>query len=57
MMNRTLQLVLTVPLLVGLLSGCSPEIGSPEWCAQLKETPKGEWTTNQASGYAKHCLF
>ena len=57
MMNRTLQLVLAVPLLVGLLSGCSPEVGSPEWCAQLKETPKGEWTTNQAADYAKHCLF
>lgn len=41
----------------GMLTACAPEVGSKEWCADLKETPKGDWTANQASDYAKHCIF
>lgn len=41
----------------GMLAGCAPEVGSKEWCADMKETPKGDWTANQASDYAKHCIF
>jgi hypothetical protein len=40
-----------------LLSGCAPEIGSKEWCDELDEKPKGDWSTNEATDYAKHCLF
>lgn len=39
------------------LSACSPEIGSKEWCAELKEKPKGDWSMNEAGDYAKHCLL
>lgn len=56
-MRQVLRFGAALPVLLALLAGCSPEVGSPEWCAQLKETPKGEWTTNQAADYAKHCLF
>lgn len=42
---------------VFLLSACSPEIGSPEWCVDMKEKPKGEWTANEAGDFAKHCLI
>lgn len=40
-----------------LISACAPEIGSEDWCAQLKEKPKGDWTATEAKDYAKHCLF
>jgi hypothetical protein len=40
-----------------LLSACSAEVGSKEWCADMKAKPKGEWTANEASDYAKHCLL
>ena len=39
------------------LAGCAPEVGSERWCANLKEKPKGDWTTNEATAYARHCLF
>lgn len=39
------------------VSGCSPEIGSEAWCEQMDETPRGDWTGNQAADYARHCLF
>lgn len=43
--------------LLYLLTGCSPEVGSEAWCEDMKEKPKGEWTSNEAADYAKHCLF
>jgi len=39
------------------LSGCSPEVGSKEWCSQMKEKPKGDWTASEAKDYAKYCIF
>jgi hypothetical protein len=36
---------------------CSPEVGSDKWCAKIKETDKGQWTADDASNYAKHCIF
>lgn len=39
------------------LSACAPEVGSEKWCAQMKEKPKGDWSANEASDYAKNCVF
>jgi hypothetical protein len=36
---------------------CSPEVGSPEWCTQMKEKPKGDWSANEATEFAKNCLM
>lgn len=40
-----------------LLAACSPEVGSKEWCEDMKKKPKGEWTANEATDFAKHCVF
>ena len=40
-----------------LLAACSPEVGSEAWCAEMKDKPKGDWTANEATDFAKHCLF
>jgi hypothetical protein len=42
---------------LALLGGCAPEVGTEAWCKMMDETPKGEWTGNQAADYAKHCLI
>lgn len=39
------------------LTACSPEVGSDDWCADLKKNPKGEWTVDEVSNYAKFCLL
>lgn len=39
------------------LSACAPEVGSDAWCKQMKDKPKGDWTANEATNYAKHCVF
>lgn len=46
-----------VLFLMGAVSACSPEVGSDEWCNDLKEKPKGDWTANEAADFAKHCLM
>lgn len=43
--------------LIAGLSACSPEVGSKEWCEDLKEKPKGEWTANEVSDFAKNCVL
>ena len=44
-------------LLLVMIVGCSHEVGSKEWCADMKEKPKKDWTASEASDYAKSCLF
>lgn len=43
--------------LVSLLTACSPEVGSKEWCEDMKAKPKGDWTANEAADFAKHCVL
>jgi len=59
-MKITLKSIFVISLLsfaaVGL-SACSPEVGSKEWCADMKEKPKGDWSANEAGEFAKSCVF
>jgi len=49
--------LLGLSFLVMFMVGCSAEIGSKEWCAELKEKPKGDWTATEAKDFTKHCIF
>lgn len=40
-----------------IVVGCSPEVGSDEWCEDMKDKPKKEWSASEAADYAKHCIF
>ena len=42
---------------IGALRACSPEVGSKEWCEDLKAKPKGDWSANEAADFAKHCVL
>lgn len=39
------------------LTACAPEVGSEAWCNAMKEKPKGDWSANEASDFAQHCLL
>ncbi len=43
--------------LVAFVAGCAPEVGSDEWCADLKAKDKGQWTADDAGSFAKHCIM
>lgn len=49
--------ILILLLFVLLSLGCSPEVGSDEWCKDMKEKPKKDWTASEAADYTKHCVF
>lgn len=55
-----LQKVLTLGFVAAFglgVSACAPEVGSPDWCEQMKEKPKGEWTANEMGEFTKNCLL
>ncbi len=43
--------------MAGNISGCAPEVGSDEWCEDMVEKPKGDWTANEAKAFAENCIF
>ena len=54
--QKTICLFLLVAF-VALVSACSPEVGSDEWCKNMKEKPKKDWTASEAANYTKYCIF
>lgn len=57
MLKTKLSGLLAVGFITFGLSACSPEVGSEKWCQNLEDKPKGDWTANEATDYAKHCIF
>lgn len=54
---KYLNTLFIISSLLIFLPGCSPEIGSEAWCINMEEKAKGDWSTNEAAAYAKHCFF
>ena len=46
-----------VSLMLLTLTACTAEIGSDKWCEQIKAKATGDISVNEASNYAKHCIF
>lgn len=57
MINKALTRLTLLAGTVLLLSACAPEVGTEAWCTKQAEKPKGDWTSNEAADYTKHCLF
>ena len=54
-----LRVVMTAVLVLSLflMNACAPEVGSKEWCEEMKKKPKGDWSTNNAIDFTKHCVM
>jgi len=48
---------MTGTLVAVLIGACAPEVGSDEWCEDMVEKPKGDWSANDARAFAEHCIF
>ena len=48
---------LSLALVVSLMCACAPEVGSEKWCEKIGDTPKGDWSANDAKAFAKHCVL
>jgi hypothetical protein len=55
-MHRIITMLLLL-FFISSLAACSPEVGSDAWCEDMAETPKGDWSTNEATEFAKSCIF
>ncbi len=54
---RKIFLCIIAVFVTAWLGGCSPEVGSIEWCEKMDKKPKGEWSTNDVKSYAENCVF
>ena len=57
MFNKAIPRLTLLVSIALLLNACAPEIGSEAWCKDQAEKPKGDWTINESTAYAKHCLL
>ncbi len=56
MLNKSIFMTILLVTMFAA-SGCAPEVGSEKWCKQMSEKPKGDWTGNEVTEYAKNCVF
>lgn len=58
-MNKKTSMTALIMLSVVAITlwGCAPEIGSEQWCTNLKKKPKGDWSINETADFTKHCIF
>ena len=54
MVYRKIALIIFASL---FLAACEPEVGSEAWCEKMDDKAKGDWTANEATEYAKSCIF
>ena len=50
-------MILAAPGAATLLLACEPEVGSDRWCEKMVDTPKSDWSVNDATAFAQHCIF
>ncbi|PHS71654.1 MAG: hypothetical protein COB23_01075 [Methylophaga sp.] len=54
---KKLSLSSFILLFITTLTACSPEMGSDQWCTNMKDKPKSEWAVNEVGNFTKHCLL
>ncbi len=57
MFKTDLKKIIAALSLVAFVSGCSPAVGSKDWCEDMKEMDKGQWTAQDAGSFTKHCIM
>lgn len=57
MLKTDLRKILAVLSLVVFTAGCSPPVGSKDWCEDMKEMDKSLWTAQDAGNFTKYCLM
>jgi hypothetical protein len=44
-------------VVLAMLWGFEPEVGSDTWCDNMVDKDKGNWTANDATEFARSCVF
>jgi Protein of unknown function (DUF3012) len=59
-MLKLQKLLVSLFVLAGVslaLGACSPEVGSKEWCEEIKARDKTDITAQEAADFTKSCVF
>jgi len=57
-LSKSVVFALAFALMASMgLTACSPEVGSKEWCEDMKKKDKGNWTANEVKEFAKNCVL
>ncbi len=40
-----------------LAAACSPDVGSEEWCDDMKEKDKAQWTAQEGLDFTTRCFL
>ena len=54
---KTLNTTLLISSVLIGLTACAPEVGSDAWCRNMADKPKGDWSTNEATEFARNCVL
>jgi hypothetical protein len=54
---RTVLAIASTLFLALSLSACAPEVGTEAWCEDMEDTPKGDWSANDAKAFGQYCMF
>ena len=49
--------VIAIAFVSIFLVACAPEVGTEKWCDGMEDTPKGDWSANDAKAFARHCVM
>lgn len=53
---RVLPGTLVACAAVTLATACAPQVGSEDWCLEMRDTPKNEWLGEEVKAYFAHCI-
>ena len=56
-MKASILKTTAVFVVISAIAACSPAVGSKEWCENLKEKDKSQWTGQEAADFAKNCIL
>lgn len=56
-MIKTVSSIISLGVLALVLTACDPEVGTKEWCSDMDEKSKADWSANEATDYAKNCVL
>lgn len=54
---KILTTLVSLLFIASILAACAPEVGSDAWCKKMVDTPKGDWSTNDAKAFAENCIL
>ncbi len=55
--SRIARTTVLATLAAFIIAACSPEVGSDEWCDNLKKNRMMEWSAKEAKDFTKHCVL